>query len=136
MIHNPRIPPGQEPGGVPPVWERRLTSGAKLRRALVIAAALVLALAVLTASTGVLAAVWQHFRAVATDRAVPTATPDSWITPPVLPAHSPVLLTMTSWQTIPVPDGGRSQISFSPLPDDPTSIFACAAVRNIPGNGP
>ncbi len=136
MRHDPRIPPGLEPGGILPEWERRLTRGAKLRRTLVIASALGLALAVLTASTGVLAAAWQHFRAVATDQALPTATRDSWITPPVLPAQSPEPLTMTSWQAIPAPEGGRSQISFTPLPDDPSSVFACAAARNIPGNGP
>jgi hypothetical protein len=35
-----------------------------------------------------------------------------------------------------VPEGGRSQINFTPFPEDPASIYACAAVRSIPGQGP
>jgi hypothetical protein len=46
------------------------------------------------------------------------------------------MLSMSGWQVIPTPEGGRSQIDFTPFPDDPAKIFACAAVRNIPGKGP
>ena len=122
------------------MWERRLTREAKLRRALVIVAMVALALAVLLASTGIPQAAWQRAtaaqRATAVQDPAPTITPVSWPIPPQLPSYPRGTLTMTGWQTIPVPDSGRSQMSFTPFPSDPASIFGCTAARNIPGQGP
>jgi hypothetical protein len=121
-----------------PVWERRLSRRSKLFRILVIAAALAVGVAVLNSSTGIVGSVWQHLVGItpATLHAPSGATSVPWTTPPVLPEKSAGTLHMTAWQTIPAPEGGRSQIAFTPFPENPASIYACAAVRNIPGQGP
>jgi hypothetical protein len=121
-----------------PVWERRLTRRSKLFRILVIAAALAVGVAVMSSSTGIVGSVWQHlFGATpSTVHALPGGTSVPWTTPPVLPEKSAGTLSLTGWQSIPAPEGGRSQISFTPFPENPASIYACAAVRNIPGQGP
>jgi len=116
-----------------PVWERRLSGKAKLRRASIILAAVLLALAVLAASSGVFATLRQHLGAA---NSAPAGTPIPWIIPPQLPSKRTATLPISSWQTIPVPEGGRSQIDFTPYPENPDALFACAAVRDIPGQGP
>ena len=117
-----------------PVWERRLSGKAKLRRASIILVAVLLALAVLAASSGVFTALRQRFGADANPTA--TGTPVPWIIPPLLPSKTAATLPISGWQVIPVPEGGRSQIDFTPFPENPAALFACAAVRNIPGQGP
>lgn len=117
-----------------PVWERRLSGKAKLRRATIILAAVLLALAVLAASSGVFATLRQRLDATASP--TPEGIPIPWSVPPPLPSKSAAMLPISSWQVIPVPEGGRSQIDFTPFPENPASLFACAAVRNIPGQGP
>jgi hypothetical protein len=121
-----------------PIWERRLTRRSKLLRILVIAAALAVGVAVLNSSTGIVGSVWQHLVGItpATLHAPPGATSVPWTTPPVLPEKSAGTLSLTAWQSIPAPESGRSQINFTPFPENPASIYACAAVRNIPGQGP
>ena len=117
-----------------PVWERRLSGKAKLRRASIALSAILLALVVLAASSGVFAALKHHFSAAG--NSAPTGTPVPWAIPPLLPSKGAATLAMSGWQGIPVPEGGRSQIDFTPFPENPASLFACAAVRNIPGQGP
>jgi hypothetical protein len=121
-----------------PVWERRLTRRSKLFRILVIAAALAVGVAVINSSTGIFGSVWEHLvgTAPATLHAPPGETSVPWTTPPVLQEKSAGTLSLTGWQSIPVPEGGRSQINFTPFLEDPASIYGCAAVRNIPGQGP
>jgi len=117
-----------------PVWDRRLTGKAKFSRIAVMVAAVGLALAVLATTTGILGTTWQHLTSSPHPAAKTTSIP--WTTPPLLPGKTAATLPMTGWEAIPAPEGGRSQIAFTPLPDDPSAIFACAAVRNIPGQGP
>src|SRR5215467_9463568 len=116
-----------------PAWEQRLSGKAKVRRASIILAAVLVALVVLAASSGVFATLRERFGAATK----PTpATPVHWIIPPLLPSKSAAMLAISGWQNIPVPEGGRSQIDFTPFPENPAALFACAAVRNIPGQGP
>jgi hypothetical protein len=117
-----------------PAWERRLSGKAKVRRASIIVGAVLVALVVLAASSGVFATLRQRFDAAANP--TPAGTPVPWIIPPLLPSKTAAGLAISGWQNIPVPEGGRSQIDFTPFPENPAALFACAAIRNIPGQGP
>jgi hypothetical protein len=117
-----------------PVWDRRLSGRARLGRAAALVATVLVALVILIAPTGLPGSIWRQL----TGSQHPTSqtTPVPWSIPSQLPEGRTATLSMTGWQVIPVPEGGRSQIDFTPFPNDPAKIFACAAVRNIPGKGP
>lgn len=119
------------PGGGVAVWNQRLTSGAKLRRAAVAVLAVLLALAVifggrfpllpaLVAGVSSALSVRQSAMPIATAR--------------VLTPHPPVPLAAGPWQQIGLPTPHDTLWSFAPVPSDPSTVYACTNSASVKDN--
>lgn len=122
---------GETHGGLA-VWDRRLTRGAKLRRAAVVVLAVLLALSVtfgerLPGLPAFVASVSRVLSMRQPIAPIPAAR--------VLTAHRPVPLAASPWQEIGLPMPHDIVWSFAPVPSDASTVYACvnsARVRDNP----
>jgi hypothetical protein len=98
-----------------PDWERRLSLSEKLRRALVIA------LALLTAVAVVFGPGLAHNIAAFAARPVSASVPQQPAGAQTGPEPSP----LGAWQRLGVPDADNQPLTFTPSPTDPSTIYAC-----------
>ena len=114
--------------GGSPVWEKRLSRGAKLRRGAVAALAVALALAVVFGGR-LFDDLTQAFAAIHLFPPAPTATM------PVLTAHPPVALPASTWQEISLPPPHDAYWTFASSPSHPSTLYACGATSKRAGVG-
>lgn len=123
--------PGGEPHGDLAVWERRLSRGAKLRRAGIVVLAVLLALDVIFGERlPMLPALFASISSTLTERQPASPAPITHM----LTAHPPIPLAASPWQEIGLPTPHDILWSYAPVPSDPSTVYACTNSAHFKDN--